>query len=120
MTYDQLENAFRRFKFDIYLIAYVSCPIQNEQSGEAHRRHGLQEKEVDQDFYTFVNLQGKIDCKYYVGYFFSANPARATQRAIWPSSPEENIERLKDAGIPEQRGVPKCNNCSRLAPCILN
>jgi hypothetical protein len=28
----------------------------------------------------------------------------------WPKSAEENLKRLGDAGIPMDRGVPKCNN----------
>lgn len=30
----------------------------------------------------------------------------------WPASPEENLKRLEDAGIPLDRGVPRCGNCS--------
>ena len=42
---------------------------------------------------------------------FSPNPKRAREREGWPASPAENLERLKDAGIPMDRGVPKCSNC---------
>lgn len=29
----------------------------------------------------------------------------------WPSSEAENLARLKDAGVPLERGVPKCLRC---------
>ena len=29
----------------------------------------------------------------------------------WPATPEENRERLKDAGMPMERGIPKCMRC---------
>ena len=59
-----------------------------------------------------MNLQGKLDCKYTVGYFYGPKPLRASLKEGWPSSPEENIERLKDAGIAVDRGIPKCSNCN--------
>ena len=59
-----------------------------------------------------MNLQGKLDCKYVVGYFYSAKPQRAHLKEGWPPTPEENMERLKDAGIQVDRGVPKCTNCN--------
>ncbi len=30
-----------------------------------------------------------------------------------PSTPEENLERLADAGEVVPRGIPKCQNCER-------
>lgn len=58
-----------------------------------------------------INLQGKLDCTYVVGFYFNAKPQRANLKDRWPSSPEENLDRLGDAGIPYDRGVPKCANC---------
>ena len=58
-----------------------------------------------------MDLQGKLDCKYHVGFFFSDKPQRSTLKEAWPRSPEENLVRLKDAGIPVERGIPKCSNC---------
>ena len=62
--------------------------------------------------YTLINLQGKLDQKYQVGFFFSAKPRRRNAQAGWPSSPDENLQRLKNAGLPYERGVPKCNRCN--------
>ncbi|MCJ1270285.1 hypothetical protein MMC22_010181 [Lobaria immixta] len=92
-TWVQLERAFRLHHFNTFLVA--------------------REKEmlVTQ---TLVNLQGKLDCKYEVGFFFSDKPRRAILAQGWPSSPEENLNRLEDAGTPMDRGVPKCQRCSEL------
>ena len=58
-----------------------------------------------------MNLQGDLDQKYQVGFYFSPNPKRALQKAAWPENAEENITRLKEAGMPMERGIPKCNRC---------
>ncbi|KAL9116604.1 MAG: hypothetical protein Q9187_006870, partial [Circinaria calcarea] len=92
-TYEQLERAYRQMNFQVHLIA--------------------SEKEVT-DTFTLVNFQGKQDCKYTVGYFFSDKPPRSFLKEGWPASPEENLVRLRDAGIPMDRGVPKCGNCDEL------
>ncbi|MCJ1393302.1 hypothetical protein MMC18_006174 [Xylographa bjoerkii] len=92
-TYDQLEHSFRHLKFNTHVIAY--------------------EKEMT-DTYTLMDLNGKLDCKYHVGFFFSDKPPRGSLKEGWPSSPEENQKRLKDAGIPVERGIPKCSNCDEL------
>ncbi|KAK5013853.1 hypothetical protein LTR16_003272 [Cryomyces antarcticus] len=92
-TLNQLEQGFRDSDFAVHLIAL--------------------EKEVSLT-HTIVNLQGKIDCKYVVGFYFSAKPKRAKFADGWPASPEENIERLADAGYVMDRMVPKCINCREL------
>ena len=56
-------------------------------------------------------MQGELDKKYQVGFYFSPKPRRTNARQGWPSSAEENIERLKDAGLPMERGIPKCGRC---------
>ena len=70
-----------------------------------------QEKEIGSTF-TLINIQGELNKKYKIGFFFDFKPKRATAAEGWPSSPEENLERLKDAGLPYERGVPKCNRCN--------
>lgn len=60
---------------------------------------------------SLVNLQGKSGCKHVVGYFFSDKPKRKIFADGWPSSPEENMERLADAGVPMENFVPQCKNC---------
>ena len=61
-----------------------------------------------------MNLQGEIGKKYTVSYFTSDKPQRPNMKERWPASVEENLERLADAGIPMDRGIPKCNNCNEL------
>lgn len=58
-----------------------------------------------------MNLQGELDKKYQVGFHLSPNPKRATQKASWPENADENIQRLKEAGMPMERGIPKCTRC---------
>lgn len=70
-----------------------------------------QEKEEITSTYTLINLQGKLDQKYQIGFFFSPNPRRRNAIVGWPTSPEENLQRMKDAGLPYERGVPKCGRC---------
>lgn len=61
---------------------------------------------------TLVNLQGKLDCKYEVGFFFSDQPQRPILKEVWPKSSADNVKRLEDAGTPMDRGIPKCSRCS--------
>lgn len=61
---------------------------------------------------TLVNLQGKLDCTFEVGFYHSDKPRRAILAQGWPSSPAENEKRLEDAGLPVDRGIPKCGRCS--------
>lgn len=60
---------------------------------------------------AMINLQGKLNSKYVVGFYFSSKPQRATLRERWPSSVEDNLERLEEAGLPYDRQIPKCSNC---------
>ncbi len=73
--------------------------------------HDLQEKETPLKL-TNVNLQGKIDCKYQIAYYFYSKAKRAKFADGWPPTPEENMERLKDTGEPMEKFVPLCNNCN--------
>ena len=61
--------------------------------------------------HTLMDLHGRLDRKYQVQYSFTAKPKRGTSKPGWPSSPEENLERLKNAGLPVDRRMPKCGNC---------
>lgn len=92
-TYEDLERAFRDQDIKIYLIA-----IPKELAS------------------TFVNmdLQGNLGKKYTVTYRFQWAAPRPRERAIWPKDPEENIERLKDAGEVVYGGLPKCRNCDEV------
>ncbi|KAK2741191.1 hypothetical protein FQN55_008454 [Onygenales sp. PD_40] len=92
-TFADIEKKLREENFKVYLI-------------------GL-EKEIT-DCHTLINLQGKLNCKYVIGYYFSDKPQRANLKERWPESPEENLKRLEDAGIPLDRGIPKCSNCGEM------
>ncbi|KAI9932844.1 hypothetical protein MW887_009096 [Aspergillus wentii] len=89
-TFLDIEKKMREENFKFYLIAM-------------EKPHG--------DSISLINLQGKLNCKYVVGFYFSAKPQRANLRERWPESVEENLERLEDAGLPYDRQIPKCANC---------
>lgn len=93
VTYVDLEKAFRIQGLQIYIIAL--------------------EKEL-QPTYTNMDLQGNLDKKYSVSFRKSPKHARPKEKDLWPASPEENLERLLDAGEPVDRGIPKCSNCEQL------
>ena len=104
--YDELEAAFRSMGFETYLIAKKK-ELFNTQ--------------------TLVDLQGKNDRAYEVGFYFSDKPQRKSAKEGWPASPQENLERLKNAGVPMDRGIPKCYRCGgksrifqlwSLQPCL--
>ncbi|KAL3425838.1 zinc knuckle [Phlyctema vagabunda] len=92
-TYPQLEKAFRGQGLSIYLIAV---------------ERGLTMT------YTNMDLQGNLGKKYTVTWRLSPNPKRPKEREGWPTSPEENMVRLDDAGEAVEKGVPKCSNCNEL------
>ena len=85
-TYVHLESAFRNEHLNIYLIAI--------------------EKELAPTF-TNMDLQGNLDRQYSITYRMSDKHARPKEKDAWPSSPEENLERLANAGEPVDRGIPK-------------
>ncbi len=93
MTYVALEKAFRNQELGVYVIAL--------------------ERELSQT-YTNMDLQGNLDRTYTISYRFSQKPKRPKEAEGWPTSPEENMERLKDAGEPVDRGVSLCANCEQL------
>lgn len=92
-TYVQLEQSFRNQGLGIHLIAL--------------------EKELTMT-YTNMDLQGNLDRKYSVNWRWSAKALRPKEKDAWPATPEENIQRLADAGEPVDRGIPKCGNCEQL------
>ncbi|TVY19700.1 Cellular nucleic acid-binding protein-like [Lachnellula arida] len=92
-TYVDMEKGFRSQDIKVYLIAI--------------------EKELLVT-YTNMDLQGNLGKKYTVNFRFSDVPHRPREKELWPSTPEENLERLADAGVPVDVGVPKCSNCNEL------
>src|SRR5271170_785961 len=95
LTYPRLEKEFRKRNFTIYLIAL-------------EKDHG--------DTITNVNMQGEVERKYTISYHLSEKPQRPAMKKRWPKTPNENLERLADAGILIDRGVEKCNNVSDWCP----
>lgn len=91
-TYAELEKAFRSSGIQVYLVAM-------------EKEHATT--------YTNMDLQGNLDRKYTVSWRLSGKPRRPKEKDGWPT-PEENIERLGDAGEPVDRGIPKCSNCDTL------
>lgn len=85
-----MEQAFRTHNVEIYIIAV--------------------EKELAST-YTNMDLEGNLDKKYTANLRFSPQPLRPKERDGWPASPQENFERLADAGTPVDRGITKCRNC---------
>lgn len=64
-----------------------------------------------------MDLDGSTARKYNIGYFFSATAPRVSLAPGWPASAEDNIERLKDAGLPVDTKIPKCSNCDGRLKC---
>ncbi|KAM0117051.1 hypothetical protein ACP6JC_006374 [Aspergillus fumigatus] len=92
-TFVDIEKKMREENFNIYLIAM--------------------EKPVE-DSIRLINLQGKLNCKYVVAFYFSPKPQRANLKERWPADPEENLERLEVAGFPYDKQIPKCGNCGEM------
>lgn len=90
LTYVSLEEGFRNYNLNVYIIA-----TEREMSVT----------------YTNMDLQGNLGKKYSISYRKSPKPQRPKEAEGWPESPEENLERLKNAGEPVDCGVPKCGNC---------
>jgi hypothetical protein len=88
-TYVQLEQAFRTQNLRIYLIA-----IRKELAAT----------------YTNMDLQGNLDREFSVTWRWSDRPSRPREQDLWPTSANENSQRLAQAGEAIDRGLPKCNN----------
>ncbi|SMR43876.1 unnamed protein product [Zymoseptoria tritici ST99CH_3D1] len=97
LTLVDLEATFREADFNTYLIA--------------------KEQEVS-DTHTIVNFQGKPDQKYVLSFQFSARPRRVKFSEGWPTTPEENIERLAEAGVVMDGFVQKCRNCEQIVESL--
>jgi len=93
VTYVQLEEAFRTQKVAIWLIA-----IEKELSAT----------------YTNMDLQGNLGKKHSISWRWSDKPRAPKEMDIWPATPDENLERLADAGQPIDCKMPKCSNCDAL------
>jgi hypothetical protein len=93
VTYAQLEKAFRAQEVGVYLIAL--------------------EKELSKT-YTNMDLQGVLKKTHSISWRFSPKPQRPKEAEGWPENPEQNMERLDDAGTPVDCLMPLCSNCDEL------
>lgn len=66
------------------------------------------------ELYTFMDAAGNLGKTYQVTFRFQFNPQRASDAEAFPKTPEENLERLKDAGIAVDCLLQKCTNCNEL------
>ncbi|KAL9053706.1 MAG: hypothetical protein Q9162_004580, partial [Coniocarpon cinnabarinum] len=93
LSYVDLEKMFREKNMGLHLIARLQkpgeCPI----------------------WQTRVNLQGKQNCEYTLTYSFAGKPRRKAFAEGWPSSTEENLERLSSTGEPMEQTVLVCRRC---------
>jgi hypothetical protein len=96
LTFPELESGFRDASMNTYLIG------KEQQVADTH---------------TIFNLQGKGDQTYVVSIQFTNTPRRAKFAEGWPTSVEQNMTRLAEAGFPMDRMVPKCDNCGRKYIC---
>ncbi|KAG9246894.1 hypothetical protein BJ878DRAFT_247593 [Calycina marina] len=92
-TYVQLESGFRLQGFTFFLIAI--------------------KKQLEETF-TNMDLQGNLGKTFSVSIRKSDKHQRPKEKELWPSSPEENMARLEDAGTPVNRGISRCRNCFSL------
>jgi hypothetical protein len=105
-----IEQKLRAEEANVYLIALVS--YRKIRLFATPKTHCLQEKQKEGfENFTFIDLQGKLDCTYVVKFFFGPKARRKNLEDRWPTTPEENLERLADAGFEYDRLIPKCTNC---------
>jgi hypothetical protein len=90
LRFEELEETFRKAHMNTYLVA------KEQQVSDTH---------------TIVNLQGATGQKYVLSFQFSSRPRRAKFAEGWPSTPEENMSRLAEAGFVMDSLIPKCSNC---------
>ncbi|GAM91025.1 hypothetical protein ANO11243_090720 [Dothideomycetidae sp. 11243] len=94
--------------------------MERELRDAGMNTHLIAKEQPVSDTMTIVNLQGKVDCKYVVSFQYSYKPTRPKFATGWPSSPEDNMTRLADAGYVKDRMVPKCHNCDELGHVAKN
>ncbi|QGA16444.1 hypothetical protein EYB26_004111 [Talaromyces marneffei] len=108
-----------RDSFQVYAKAeptktFVDIEKQLRVEGGNVHLIALEKQKEGFENYTFIDLQGKLNCTYVVKFFFDNKPHRDHLVKRWPTSPEDNLERLTDAGFEYDRLIPKCVNCGEL------
>src|SRR5579871_1633934 len=78
-----------------------------------YKSNSSQEREIP-DTMTIVSFSGIIDQKYVLTFNWSAKPRARKFAEGWPATPEENLERLANCGLPHDRLIPKCENCGEM------
>lgn len=86
ITYPQLETALRADNIGLFIIAT---------------------KREIADTFTLMDLQGNLQREWAISYRRSPKAQRGRETQNWPASPEENMERLLNAGEVVSTGVPK-------------
>lgn len=94
-------------KNSILMSLPMCVPFQIDRQRKANTH---QEKDIT-DTFTLMDLDGKTGRQYHIGYFFSAQAPRGSLKESWPENPEQNMERLQNAGFPVDSMIPKCSNC---------
>ncbi|KAJ5570007.1 uncharacterized protein N7459_009437 [Penicillium hispanicum] len=114
---EEMEISEFREALQVYSKAVPSATfadIEKKMREENFKIHLIALEKESEEMISLIDLQGKLDCQYVVGFFFSPNSRRMNLVPRWPSDPAENIERLSNAGLPYDRQVTKCRNCGEL------
>ncbi|GAB7345792.1 hypothetical protein MBLNU457_4055t1 [Dothideomycetes sp. NU457] len=90
--------------------------VEDKLRSENFQTYLIAKKDDLAGVHTLVDLQGKIDCAFVVTFQRSARPRRQAFAAGWPESPEENKERLKNAGLPVDQPGHKASDCPTKEP----
>lgn len=93
LTLYDLESSFRDANFNTYLIG------KEQAISVTH---------------TIVNLEGKPGQKFVVSVQWADKPRRAKFAEGWPTSKEDNMARLAEAGFVLDGFVTKCDNCNEV------
>lgn len=99
ITYRELQEALIEHKINLWLIA-TERPLLK--------------------VFSNMDFQGNMGKKYSVSYRFSEAPARPLEREGWPSSRDEILSRLDDAGDPTNTGLSRCTNCNEVGHLTKN
>ncbi|KAJ5082753.1 Zinc knuckle CX2CX4HX4C [Penicillium argentinense] len=105
---------------DAFQVYSKACPdetfatIAQKMQAENFNIYIIGLEKPSEDVISLIDLQGQLGREYVVGFYYSPKAHRFNLRDRWPATPEENLERLQNAGFPYDRGVPKCRNCGEM------
>ncbi|KAK8432509.1 putative zinc knuckle transcription factor [Phyllosticta citricarpa] len=95
-------------------IDLVDIDKQMREDGMNVHIVAVDKKEKAGDVFTIVDFAGKTGCTYALSFNYSYKPKRKNVMEAWPKTPEENRERLSDAGFVVDRFVMKCTQCGEI------